>query len=123
GGNINYADMSIYTGAIFQPPSTAGVTQYLFPSTPHAFGAPIPPETRDTNSNSDSISKVQYQHNFSSSSYLRVFGFSDYSNWFIHGPETQALFCCYGAELADYELPSHQYGGVADYSSQIKSKN
>lgn len=123
GGSITFPDMNIYGGPVFQTPNPANVGPYLFPGTPHAFGGTIPADMRDTNSNSDAITKLQYQHNFSSSSYLRVFGFSDYSNWFIHGPETQALFCCYGAELADYELPSHQYGGVADYSNQLNSKN
>jgi hypothetical protein len=121
--STTFADMKIYGGPIFQAPNVANITPYLFAGTPHAFGGTIQPTTRDTNSNSDSITKLQYQHNFSTSSYLRVFGFSDYSNWFIHGPESQALFCCYGAELADYELPSHQYGGVADYSDQLNDKN
>ena len=121
--SVNFADMAVYTGPLFQPPNPADVAPYLFAGTPHAFGAVIPADTRDSNTNADSITKLQYQHNFSTSSYLRVFGFSDYSNWFIHGPESQALFCCYGAELADYELPSHQYGGVADYSNQLNDKN
>ncbi len=121
--SINFADMAIYTGPLLQAPNPAAVKPYLFAGTPHAFGATIPADVRDSNTNADSISKVQFQHNFSTSSYLRVFGFSDYSNWFIHGPESQALFCCYGAELADYELPSHQYGGVADYSNQLNDKN
>jgi hypothetical protein len=118
-----FSDMDIYNGPLFQAPNTADLTPYLLASTPHAFGALVPTTLRDTNTNADSISKLQYQHNFSTSSYLRVFGFSDYSNWYIHGPESQALFCCYGAELADYELPSHQYGGVADYSNQLNDKN
>jgi Carboxypeptidase regulatory-like domain/TonB dependent receptor len=121
--STTFADMAVYNGPLMQAPNPNDVVPYLFPSTPHAFGAPIQPYTRDSNSNSDTIMKLQYQHNFSTSSYLRVFGFGDYSNWFIHGPESQALFCCYGAELADYELPSHQYGGVADYSNQINDKN
>jgi hypothetical protein len=120
---INFADMDVYAGPLFAPPNPADVVPYLFAGTPHSFGALIPASMRDTNTNADSISKIQYQRNFSADSYLRVFGFSDYSNWFIHGPESQALFCCYGAELADYELPSHQYGGVADYSNQLNDKN
>ena len=121
--STTFADGFVYSGPMMQAPNLNAVTQYLFPSTPHAFGAPIQPFTRDSNTNADTIMKLQYQHDFSTSSYLRIFGFGDYSNWFIHGPESQALFCCYGAELADYELPSHQYGGVADYSNQINDKN
>lgn len=121
--STTFADMPVYLGPLMQAPNPNDAVRYLFPSTPHAFGAPIQPFTRDSNTNSDTIMKLQYQHDFSTSSYLRVFGFGDYSNWFIHGPESQALFCCYGAELADYELPSHQYGGVADYSNQINDKN
>jgi len=123
GGSTTFADMFVYSGAIFQAPNVGNMTPYLFAGTPHAFDAPIPPDMRDSNTNADTIMKLQYQRNFSTSTYLRVFGFGDYSNWFIHGPESQALFCCYGAELADYELPSHQYGGVADFSSQLNDKN
>ena len=123
GGSNVFGDGFVYTGPIFQAPNQADVTPYLFASTPHSFGAFIPSGLRDSNTNGDTITKLQYQHNFSSASYLRVFGFTDYSDWYIHGPESQALFCCYGAEIADYELPSHQYGGVADFTSQINDKN
>jgi carboxypeptidase family protein/TonB-dependent receptor-like protein len=120
---LTYADMNVYAGQLFAAPNPNAVVPYLLASTPHAFGAPVPPTVRDSNSNAVSIEKLQYQHNFSTSSYLRIFGFGDYSNWFIHGPTSQSLFCCFGAELADYELPSHQYGFVADYSNQLNDKN
>ncbi|HXW76257.1 MAG TPA: TonB-dependent receptor, partial [Candidatus Eremiobacteraceae bacterium] len=74
GAAVNFADQDVYAGPLFQAPNPADVVPYLFPSTPHAFGALIPPNMRDTNTNSDSISKLQYQHDFSPSSYLRVFG-------------------------------------------------
>ena len=136
GFAVVYPDGAVYKGPLMQPPvmpanscvdpsgnignSPFGVC-YFYPSTPHAYGGIFDRNQRDTNSNSVSITKLQYQKNFSTSSYLRIFGYGMYSNWFIHGPLSPVLL--YDAELGDYELPSHTYGVVADYSNQINDKN
>ena len=124
GVPLTFSDGAVYNGPIFQTPNAANVIPYLYPSTPHSLDAPIPYNMRDTNENSVGIGKLQYQRNFSSTSFLRIFGYSVYSDWFIHGPVSAELgFCCYGGEIADYELPSHTMGGVADYTNQLSDKN
>jgi TonB dependent receptor len=120
---LSFSDGDVYNGSIFGAPNPADVTPYLYPSTPHYPNAIIPSNLRDTNVNNVSISKLQYQRNFSSTSFLRIFGYTLYSDWIIHGPVSSALYCCYGAEIADYELPSHTTGGVADYQNQLDDKN
>ncbi|MBC5805407.1 MAG: TonB-dependent receptor domain-containing protein [Candidatus Eremiobacter antarcticus] len=136
GFAVTYADGAVYQGALMQPPvqpanpchdpsgnigdSPYGVC-YLYPSTPHFYGAPIDRNLRDTNVNTVSITKLQYQKNFSSRSYLRLFGYGMYSEWFIHGPLAPVLL--FDASLGDYELPSHTYGVVADYSNQLNDKH
>ncbi len=124
GKPLTFSDGALYTGSMFGAPNAASVISYLYPSTPHNLNQLIPTNLRDSNENSVGIGKLQYQRNFSSTSYLRVFGYSLYSDWFIHGPVSAELgFCCYGGEIADYELPSHTFGGVADYANQLNDKN
>ena len=136
GFPVTFADGAVYTGPLMQAPvapanscvdpsgnignSPYGVC-YFYPATPHAYGSYFPRDLRESNTNGVSIEKLQYQKNFSSSSYLRVFGYGLYSNWFIHGPLSATLN--FGAEIADYELPSHTYGLVADYTTQLNDQN
>jgi len=133
---VTYADGAVYNGTVFAPPvapanpcvdpsgnvgnSPFGVC-YFYPSTPHQYGALFDRNLRDTNTNSVSIEKVQYQRNFSSTSYLRLFGYGLYSTWYIHGPLAPVLN--FDLSIGDYELPSHTYGLVADYSNQLNDKN
>jgi hypothetical protein len=124
GAPLTFSDGAVITNGIFGPDTGASIAPYLYPSTPHYQNAPIPYGTRDSNENSVGITKLQYQRNFSSTSFLRIFGYTVYSDWFIHGPVSAELgFCCYGGEIADYELPSHTMGGVADYTNQLSDKN
>jgi hypothetical protein len=124
GGPLSFSDGDVYTGQIFGSPNPSTVVPYLYPSTPHYVNALLPLNLRETNANDVSINKLQYQHNFSSTSYLRIFGYTLYSDWFIHGPiSAEVGYCCYGGEIADYELPSHTTGAVADYQNQLNDKN
>jgi hypothetical protein len=124
-GVLSFSDGWVYNGTQFAPPNSAQVVPYLYPSTPHYWGQALPLDIRDTNSNEVQIGKLQYQRNFSSTSYLRIFGYGMYSTWFIHGVIGGGAlgFCCYGGEIGDYELPVHTYGGVADYSNQLSDKH
>jgi len=136
GFSVFYPDGAVYTGQLMAPPVTPATpcvdpsgnignspygVCYLYPNTPHSYGATFDRNLRDTNANTVSITKLQYQKNFSNSSYLRIFGYGLYSDWFIHGPLAPVLN--FDAELGQYVLPSHTYGLVADYSNQINDKN
>lgn len=124
GAVIPWQDGRLYTGPMFAPlmNSASNFPVYLFPSGPtHLPFSPLPLDIRDGNQNSVSIEKVQYQRNFSSRSYLRVFGYWLYSDWFINGPLSN--FLPFGAEVSDYELPVHQYGASIGYTNQLSDQN
>ena len=65
--------------------------------------------------------KLQYQKNFNSTSYLRLFGYTNYSNWFISGPVSE--FFNYGGQIGDFEITEHAYGAKAIYENQLSSKH
>jgi hypothetical protein len=122
-GSYTWDNSSTYNGPLMQPANAASVQPYLFPSSGQQnAGALLPQNLRDANDNGVSVSKLQYQHPFSSRSYLRLYGYLMYSNWFINGPNTAAQ-PDYGAELADYEIPDHTFGGNISYTNQLSDKN
>ncbi len=118
-----YQDQYVYNGPMGVPvPSDATVTPFNFFSSPkHDFQAPIPLGQRDTNDNGFSLEKIQWQRNIDDHSYLRVFAYSSYNNWFINGPVSANLPD--SGELEDYEVNGHTYGLNARYENQINSKN
>jgi hypothetical protein len=118
-------DGYVYNGGLFAPPDPNGVTPYLFMNSPtgRALNAANSNSLRDTNDNGVAILKLQYQRNINERSFLRLFGYSVYSNWFIHGDATQNFTCCFGAELNDYTIPSHTFGTTLTYSNQITDKH
>jgi hypothetical protein len=123
GATPSYVDSSVYNGPLMTPlTGSEPVTPYFFPgSSGHAFGAQLPADLRETSDNGFSLIKLQYQKNINDRSYLRLFGYSDYSNWFINGPVSANLD--YGGEIADYEVIDHTYGLNARYENQLTSKN
>jgi hypothetical protein len=124
-GNAYYHDGWIYTGPQFGPVVPADIVPVYQTNTPtnRAFSSNASNTDRDYSDNGVAIVKLQYQRNFSTSSYLRLFGYSEYSNWFIGGPANAQFTGYYGAELNDYELPSHTVGLNASYSNQLSDKN
>src|SRR6185437_11551707 len=87
------------------------VAPYLFPSTNpnRAFGTGFSPyQVSDTNNNG-SIVKLQYQKNIGSNAYLRLFGYTFYSDWLQTDPNFNFIipFAVGGATAGDYELNTH----------------
>ncbi len=123
GGPATFTDAWQYRGPLFTTPNPADVAIAYSPSAPThtAFTGVINPEERDADDHGASILKLQYQKNFSSSSYLRIFGYSEYNDWFLNGPVS--AFLTYGGELQDYEVHGNDYGVTANYSNQLNSKN
>ncbi|MGZ3518275.1 MAG: TonB-dependent receptor domain-containing protein, partial [Vulcanimicrobiaceae bacterium] len=99
------------------------VSQYFFPqSRQHPFGSEIPANERDSTVNNQEIFKAQYQKNFGSSAYLRLYGYTYYSNWLQYGPQT--TYSNYvGAASPDYELSSHTRGVSGTFADQINQQN
>ncbi len=124
-GQASWHDGYVYNGPLLAPPVASQVVPYYFPSSSQnrLFDGALPNNARDTNDNGVAIFKAQYQKNFSARSYLRAYGYSLYSNWFITGQANQNFTCCFGAELNDYEIPSHTYGANLTYSTQVGDKH
>ena len=123
GGPATFTDYYVYRGPLFAAPNANAVTIGVQPSSPtHTpFSGLIDPNTRDGDDHGASILKLQYQRNFSPSSYLRIFGYSEYNDWFLNGPVS--AFTTYGGELQDYEVHGNDYGITANYANQLSNKH
>jgi hypothetical protein len=100
------------------------VSPYLYPSSPsHAPNSlAVDPNLRDTIWNNQEIVKLQYQKNFSSNAYLRLYGYTYYSDWLQTGPVCAYLnYNCIVSP--DYELSSHTRGGSLSFADQLSPKH
>ncbi len=142
-GIPSYADTYTFTGArpgTLLPVGYAGggASNYLFPQSPNgrnvnglftcdinhlgATNGCIDPDRRDAFNNNQSVLKLQYQHNFGTNAFLRVYGYTYYSNWLQTGP--QSNFANYiGYVPSDYELSSHTRGLSVNFSDQLNSQH
>ena len=95
-----------------------GIVPYLFPSEDQAgFDGPIPASKQDAVSNGQSIVKLQYTRNIGSSAYARIYGYSYYSDEFIHGPNSANQF--FIATSLDREFWTHTHGFAASFVDQL----
>src|SRR5579863_3914355 len=123
-----YLDSYQYRGALgsFLPANpTPLVTPYLYPSSPpHAlFGdIPDPWNQRDRGYNGQAIVKLQYQKNFTSSAFLRVYGYTYYSDWIENGPMMSLQPYAY-YDSGDYEINSHTRGVSVAFTDQLNPQN
>jgi len=123
GGPALYTDQYLYAGPLFAAPDPARVRVGLSPSSPQhpAFAGPINLVGRDADDHNATIYKLQYQKNFSSRSYLRLFGYGEYTDWFINGPTS--AFTTFGGELQNYEVHGNTFGATAVYANQLSDKH
>jgi len=123
GGPATYTDQYIYTGALYAPPDptkiAADVSHESATHTP--FAGLIDPNNRDGDDHNVSLLKLQYQKNFNASSYLRLYGYTEYNDWFINGPVS--AFTTYGGEIQDYEVHGNSFGATAMYSNQLSTQH
>jgi hypothetical protein len=128
-GTPVYLDGYQYTGAplgaLLGPGYTGGgVSNYLYPQSPagRPLFAPIAPGANDNISNDQGIFKLQYQHNFGTNAFLRVYGYTYYSAWLMADPmSTYSDYVSPGSP--DYELSSHTRGVSAEFSDQVSSQH
>jgi hypothetical protein len=118
-----YTDLDYYTGHMFAPPDPSKLTTYFFPSsyTHRPVAATLDVNQRDGNSNGVGVFKLQYQRSFSTHSYLRLFGYTNYSDWFINGPVSTYL--PFGGQISDFEITEHAWGVKSVYANELSSKN
>ena len=127
-----YTDAYQYTvapGSFLASNYQALTSPYLYPSSSAArsFGAPIPFTAEDGWQNNLIVGKLQYQKNFGTTKYLRVYGFMNYSDYFVNGANSAWLaagtFGIAPITSLDYELDTHARGVSATFADQIDSKN
>jgi hypothetical protein len=123
-----YLDAWQYKGPVgaFLPANyTSLVTPYFYPSSPpHPFDGPIPDpyNQRDRGYNGQGIVKLQYQKNFNSSAFLRVYGYTYYSDWIENGPMMSLQPYAY-YDSGDYEINNHTRGVSVSFTDQLSSQN
>jgi TonB dependent receptor/Carboxypeptidase regulatory-like domain/TonB-dependent Receptor Plug Domain len=109
----------------FLPANYNGATNpYYFPysSTGRQLYGAIPLNQGDSSQNDMGVLKLQYQHNFGTTAFLRVYGYTYYSDWLENGP--QSAFANYVAPgVADYSVGSHTRGGSVTFSDQLTDKH
>jgi hypothetical protein len=125
-GNVGFGYQ--YLGAVGQPltPNYKQMTNPVyFAYNPNSIGnglLTIPFNQRDGSANPNNILKLQYQHNVGSSAYLRVYGYSNYSEWPQTCPVTLASnfqgYCPF-----NYYVKTNTNGGSAQYGDQVNDKN
>src|SRR4029077_15636611 len=90
---------------------------------PSGTFAYLPNDYRDARWDTSSVVKLQYQKNFGSSAYARLFGYTFYSNTNRSGASRRGIGSGYGATNYDYEVDSHTRGLQLDIGDQINSTN
>ena len=101
------------------------VTPYFYPSSPpHSFQGPIPDpyNQRDRGYNGQAIVKLQYQKNFNSNAYLRVYGYTYYSDWIENGPMMSLQPYAY-YDSGDYEINNHTRGVSLSFADQLSPQH
>ncbi len=144
GYNWNCGSGQLYTTNAAAAGTSSCLSAYLYPNGPQnrlanvpgtstscPGGGPcafLPLNQRDTSWNDQQIVKLQYQKNFGSSAYLRVYGYTYYSDWLMNGPVSTYDNVTnpgtgYGLTAPDYELTGHTRGVSANFSDQINQQN
>lgn len=133
GGPLPWADaVSFPPGTAFgEPVSSIPITNtplcfkcavYYFPSSPRnriPFAA-LPLDKRGGQANDAAILKIQYQKSFGSSAYLRLFGYTFYSDYLQNDPNGASA--TYGLN-PDYELVSHTRGLGLQFAKQLNARH
>lgn len=123
-----YLDAFQYTGPTgsFLPSNYLSMVKpYFYPSSPpHALFGPIPDpyNQRDRGYNGQAIVKLQYQKNFSSSAYMRLYGYTYYSDWIENGPMMSLQPYAY-YDSGDYEINNHTRGVSLSFADQLSPQH
>jgi len=122
--NTPAATIGDTNGLDFGSGGNGGVTLNVPSACPAGTYSAIPADSRDGFWNNASIVKLQYQHNIGSTAYIRVYGYTFYSDWLQNGPLS------YGTDLFglgvlsyDYELESHTPRRCFSFRDQLSSTN
>lgn len=138
---ISYSDTIAFPTARYGAPLSAlanASTPYLFPNTGTQrapYYAISPNETADPDGTweNGTIIKAQYQKALGSNAYVRLFGYTFYSNWLQNAPNFYAEYFSAafpnftaggeGQTAGDYYVASHTRGVQLQFVDQINEKN
>ncbi len=129
---LGYSDAVTYNVPFGTPIATPSHTKapgaYFVPNTPaHAFNGPLPLDDNsiDVVSNDGGIVKLQYTYSLSQAAYLRLYGYTFYSDWLQTGP----TFAATGGAVfnfptsGQYDLFTHTGGAALDFQDQLNDQN
>jgi TonB dependent receptor/Carboxypeptidase regulatory-like domain/TonB-dependent Receptor Plug Domain len=139
GAPTNYLDSFTFNGAALGTLlpgsySGGGVAPYYYPDGPvgrpfnpyvvnaGGNGVQVPPDHRDAFVNNQSILKLQYQRNFGTNAFLRVYGYTYYSDW-LQNALNSATQNNLGFAPTQYLLDSHTRGVSATFTDQVTSQH
>jgi hypothetical protein len=122
-----YRDQNQYTGPVNAPLTTANqnsVINYAFANSPagRIYGAPVDFARQDGETSAFAIVKAQYQHNIADKGYVRLYGYSLYSDRLDNG--IVGLYQSFtGVFSSDYQISSHSRGVVLNSGYQLSSQH
>ncbi len=130
GGNYPfYADAYVYNLPFGANVATATPSLYYSPDSPsnRAAFSQIPANQRDSIWNDTGIVKLQYTHPLNDRAYMRLAGYTFYSDWNQTGVISTFPNYVFGNPLepdaANYLLSTHTTGGEFQFSDQVNDKN
>jgi Carboxypeptidase regulatory-like domain/TonB dependent receptor/TonB-dependent Receptor Plug Domain len=106
--------------------ATNVVAPYYFPSTNpnRPFASGFSPYQVSNTANNGSIIKLQYTKNFGSNAFVRLFGYSFYSDWLASDPNAGYTPFEVGVSTPpDYELNTHTTGFGLQAADQLNAQN
>jgi hypothetical protein len=90
----------------------------------HSFWAPLPSNYfGDLQNNDTGIVKLQYTHALTDRSYIRVFGYTFFSDWTEDGQTSGYSWALQEPFSPNYNLITHTAGGQLQYSNQLNDQN
>jgi hypothetical protein len=119
-----YPSSTVYKGPVgqFLPANFKNNLQtYYFPTEEQSAingNGLVPLDRRDQQQNNQSILKLQYQHNISQSAYVRIYGYTLYSNFMLNGANGGSSPFGIG-EPPDYKLWTHTSGLSSEFADQL----
>ena len=101
------------------------VAPYAFPdSPPHTFGEGVSQYQNSSTLNNGSVVKLQYTKNFTSNMYLRLFGYTFYSDWLQNDPNYSiSPYFIGGATSGNYMVMAHTRGLYLQFADQLNAQN
>ncbi len=127
----HYADLPVFGASFGTNIGNQTPFFYLQPSSPRirAPFSPIPFSSRDTIWNDTGIVKGQYTHALSENAYVRLFGYTFYSDWTQAGQVSAftqlptSFFTPFDTPSANYDLLTHTAGGELQIADQLNPKH